>query len=578
MAKPNVKPRSRLGCNSCKKLKSKCDEIKPTCSKCAKRGIPCVYSFEMVFQNQNLVEKKTKLIIKDIELIKHKEKKLQRLALLKSANPSFKQIRDDEQNNNKMIVPTSSRLDEQIEANALKINDVNHLINSVDQGLIERNHDNINSLNQCNSDQHLPYDIASFIPLSKTPILPLPENLLDNEYYKNGFEFFKHFTAFFIVASPPQLYKENPFHKIIPQYAIRNKCLMDVLISYALTHRSLVLADENFNSHLVELLMSRGLFGLLSRVNNSNNGLKDEVACTTALFMCTQKIFSGGNVSKYKEIIDLARSCFEGFIDNNANIPKLPNGRYFMSEQDNPFPYFLLIWIGYLEIIGMMMAISPNGFKMPYRPNPIFKNFELKGKYKIDLFLGFDIDLLIIFDELIPILNSLEELNEPQDSIPVSILSKAVEWEHSFKNAYSEFKAAEKNLNDPTENDRILNATNDSFYYSGILLLYRRVYMLPRNSSIVQKMVKKIYHIFKNDIESASSAENCSVFPLFVAACESLSDEHRSFFYDRFQIQFVGGNAPTGDVLKILTDTWDTGDPWVNSVKRVRKESGFFLI
>lgn len=91
-------------------------------------------------------------------------------------------------------------------------------------------------------------------------------------------------------------------------------------------------------------------------------------------------------------------------------------------------------------------------------------------------------------------------------------------------------------------------------------------------------MVKKIYEIFKNDIESASSAENCAILPLFVAACESITEEHRRFFYDRFQIQFLGGNFPAGDVLKILNDTWNTGDSWVNAVKRVRKEKGFFLI
>jgi hypothetical protein len=579
----NVKPRSRLGCNGCKKLKTKCDELKPTCSRCEKRRIPCIYSFEMIFQNQNLIERKSKLIIKDLELLRNDEKRIQRLALLKLTNPNFSTITNDQIDINK---PDNTRADEKPlkERKNIKFkdDDKNESLSFNNNGSIADTNDSNYDINQTDGletdETYLSYKMVSFIPLSQIPILPLPDNLLDHPYYRDAFDFYKHFTAHFVVASTPQLYKNNPMHKIIPKYAIENKCLMDVIVSLALTHRSTVLTDENFNPQTVELLISRSLVRLLDSINASNNGLQNEVACITALFMCTQKIFSGENANKYKEIIDLARNSFEGFVEINPNISKLSSGKYLLSEEENPFLYFLLNWIGYLEIIGMMMAISPTDFKMPYRPNPVFQNFEIKRQHKIDLFLGFDIDFLIIFDKLIPILNSVEESHMDEDSISTEILSQAIEWEHEFNDAYANFKSAKANLNDPTENEKILNSTNDLFYYAGILHLYRRIYKIPRSNSVVQRMVRKIYEIFKNDIESASSAENCSIFPLFIAACESLTEEHRSFFFSRFQIQFVGGNSPAGDVLKILTDTWDTGEAWVNSVKRVRKESGFFLI
>lgn len=574
-----AKPRSRLGCNGCKKLKIKCDEIKPTCSRCQKRGIKCVYSFEMVFQNQNLVENKKKLKIKDLELVQHEEQKLNKIS--KNKHKSNNKINNEILNKQQINTTNKSMVDQNKFLKFIKLagSDDLNIVNNEHEENKNNNDDNGSFDNDDNGSTT--YQMPFFIPQSKIPILPLPENLLDHPYYKDAFNFFKHFTAQFIVASPPNIYQNNPLHNLVPEFAIENDCLLDLLIAHALSHRSVVLSDENFTPHLAELLVSRGILRLLSSINASPMSIKSEVVCITALLMCTQKIFSGEDMDKYKEIIGLCRNSFKTFIEDDENIVKLPNGKYLISEERNPLSYFLLIWIGYVEIIGVMMAISPKTFKMPYRPIPIFENIVVEKKSKIDLFLGFDIKFLIIFDKLIPILNMLEEKDDDDQNkelIPTNILSLAIEWEHELIDAYNEFKSAPSNPDDSTESNECLNCSNDLFFYAGLLHLYRRVYRVPRGNKVVQKLVKKIYEIFKNNVDSASNTENGSIFPLFVAACESISEEHRQFFYDRFQIQFLGGNFPTGDVLKILTDTWNTGNSWVHSVKKIRKDKGFFLI
>ena len=548
---PVAKRRSRLGCNGCKKLKAKCDELKPTCSRCEKRGISCIYSFEMVFQNQKLAENKKKLIIKDRELLTVDQKT--------DKNDEYINVFPiKKKNKNKLKISDN-------------IDDPNNDTQVVNENDNESDKKEEETIINTNVDQNT---VSSFIHKSEIPLLPLPENLLDHPYYNDAFNFFVHFTSHFIVCAKPKLYKDNPMHVLIPQYAKKNNCLMDLLVAHALTHRSLVLFDENFSLELIETLTSRGLYRLFTNFN-----LKSEISCITALFLCIQKIFSGNQIERYKEIIDLARHSFHKYIENDEKVVKLSNGKYLISEENNPLSYFLINWIGYLEIIGIMMAISPKDFKMPYRPNPVFTNYQLESKSKIDLFLGFDVNFIIIFDKLIPILNMVEEdENQDQKTVSTEILSKAIEWEFEFNTAYKSFKSSKKIENDPTESDHLLNVVNEVFYYSGIIHLYRRVYKIPRSNSIVQKMVGKVYKYFKNDIESASNTENCAVFPLFVAACESIDGIHRDFFYERFNIQFLGGNAPAGDVLKILKDTWNTGDSWINSVKRVRKETGFFLI
>lgn len=42
--------RSRKGCVKCKNSKVKCDEQKPSCARCSKRGTLCVYPFPMNFE------------------------------------------------------------------------------------------------------------------------------------------------------------------------------------------------------------------------------------------------------------------------------------------------------------------------------------------------------------------------------------------------------------------------------------------------------------------------------------------------------------------------------------------------
>lgn len=508
------KSRSRLGCQYCKKLKQKCDELKPSCTRCVKKGLQCVYKFEVIFQSHM------------------------------STKRGRNQIESTKLNENGFFINIRSK----------KAIMSNEIIDAI----------------------ALP-NIPSFIPISSTPILPLPEKLLDHEYFRVVLDFFKHFTGHYIVAAPPQIYKHNPMCTTIPELAIQNTCLLDVLISHALTHRSSVLTDENYSQNLVEQLTSRGMDQLVS-LTNGGFKIKSEVACLTALYVCTQKIFSGHGFLGYTQFTDLARTSLENFVKEDKTVEVLNNGKYLLREDKNYLAYFLLTWIGYLEIVGIMMMVSPESNKMPKRSSQVLERFELLNTSKLDLFLGFDISFLFMFDKLIPIINVIEEIYPTASSLPIEILSKAIEWEHEFNDIYAKFKSTDGDLDDLTGSNSTLNASNDAFYYAGILHLYRRVYNLPRTNSVVQRMVRKIYEIFKDSIDSASNTEYCTIFPFFVAACEAVLPEHRSFFYDRFEVQFLGGNLLAGDVLGILKDTWATGESWVNSVKRTKNHSGFFLI
>ncbi|KAL4754145.1 hypothetical protein BDW72DRAFT_148062 [Aspergillus terricola var. indicus] len=49
--KSNIR-RTRSGCWSCKKRRRRCDEKKPSCSGCLKRGLPCHYAIRLLWEHE----------------------------------------------------------------------------------------------------------------------------------------------------------------------------------------------------------------------------------------------------------------------------------------------------------------------------------------------------------------------------------------------------------------------------------------------------------------------------------------------------------------------------------------------
>ncbi|CZR69836.1 uncharacterized protein PAC_19736 [Phialocephala subalpina] len=48
--------RTRQGCWTCRRRRRKCDEVKPTCQNCAKKGLKCKYGIQLTFHGANLFE------------------------------------------------------------------------------------------------------------------------------------------------------------------------------------------------------------------------------------------------------------------------------------------------------------------------------------------------------------------------------------------------------------------------------------------------------------------------------------------------------------------------------------------
>lgn len=413
------------------------------------------------------------------------------------------------------------------------------------------------------------YMVPSHIPPSKVPLLPLPNNLLLHPYFKDVINFYIHFTAHYVVASKPQIYPENAFANLLPAHAKKNPALFDAMASYAISHRSSVLTDENYSQEIVDAL----LFRAFKDITDKDTKMSHEAIALTALTICVQKLFSRNEIEEYNMIINIAYESFQSLLDLSKSLNN--KNYYIISEKEHPDLYFIMTWIAYHEVLAIISSISPSTFCVPQRPKLLFENIKIIKHFKIDKFLGFNANFLPFFDKLIPMLRKVEASTE--GVIAIDIIAEARIWEIEFTATYNN-TYSQSLLLDETASDTILQNSNTIFFHAGLLHLYRRIYHIPRSSETIQEHVKKIKWVYENIIESASAAENCSIFALFIAACEAINENDRTFFYERFKIQFLGGNLPAGDVLKILDYCWQHNSTWIDAIKNVGLVSGFYLI
>jgi Protein of unknown function (DUF3468). len=237
------------------------------------------------------------------------------------------------------------------------------------------------------------------------------------------------------------------------------------------------------------------------------------------------------------------------------------------------------------DISGMMANIHESDFET-------IKNDPKKD---IDHLLGFDAKLLPHLANIASLISETDQFLETPGAdvkaLPIAIVVKALEVKDNLSKEYEngEEKRKQKldaiiddkiqqkkqsssvysppNLHSLYHHNNILRCTNKMFYDMGMISLYRRVLRVPRESPIVQELANGIGYALRDNIESTTPAEICTIFCLFTAACETLDTELQKFFDDRFTNLRAMGNLNAFKGQQIMRRCWKTGQDWVDASK-----------
>jgi len=106
-----------------------------------------------------------------------------------------------------------------------------------------------------------------------------------------------------------------------------------------------------------------------------------------------------------------------------------------------------------------------------------------------------------------------------------------------------------------------LLATNDAFHWAAEIHLYRRVLGLPSSHIEVQVAVGHIVRAMHR-VKRGGTAENCLLFPLFTAGCETINPKHRQYTLGRMLEVEKTGLTQVKNARLLMERVWNEGVAW----------------
>lgn len=439
-------------------------------------------------------------------------------------------------------------------------------------------------------------------------LMPLPEILLQVPFYRYLLHFWVDVAANNLVPAPSHIYKENPFKVLLPQMAMSIPSVLTTLLAFSAKARTSLSGDERYiPASVIDQLLSRSCAELLKSLKDKNEATSDGTLATILLLSCYE-VFHCESFERHRvhtigarQIISARRSpnlleSENHVVNRNTGIKSLP-----YKKDENDIAYFLMRWFAYIDVIG---ALSSTKGSHQYLTGYDSTNYDqiseinssqdegiLDPKRDIDYLLGFDVKIFPQLAEIALLIRKTDAYFEQEpdaNNIPIPIITEAMEVKEKFIKVFQDgesrrqksldelidrkafFKSLNNNNSPPNlksliQQDNILTCTNKIFCEMGLLNLYRRVLKIPRESSLIQKISSGIADILEENIESGSSAEVCTIFCLFCAACETMDNRKREFFYDRFVKMSEKGLVAAKKSFIIITRCWETGEDWVTA-------------
>lgn len=189
----------------------------------------------------------------------------------------------------------------------------------------------------------------------------------------------------------------------------------------------------------------------------------------------------------------------------------------------------------------------------------------------IDYMLGFNIKFLPIFSQLAKLIkrvNLIKRSNERMNiaskassiGLSPSIIESAINIQTKFqKLKYTVYETTE------TKRAKSLNAvvaSNHCFLLMGMIQLYRRVLLMPRNSKIIQEMCLGILDAMTKHIDTQQPNSLGLILPLFIAGCECQNVNLQPLFIEKLHDFQEKGSVSAESGIEIMAKCWRTGRDW----------------
>ena len=308
---------------------------------------------------------------------------------------------------------------------------------------------------------------------------------------------------------------------ILPQMAVRNDNLLRLLLAYSASHRARSLHHPEPAVRIA--MWTQGIFGNLRTALDNPHEIVSDVNLAAAIMLTSLEIISPkafGVAIPWQHHLETAREMVAA---RGGPV------RMRTVARGNKVTSFLWSWYAYLDVVGSLSGARSSSMSSAWVDDSV----DHEDDYDIDCVLGYTRKCMRLLAKVAELRRAAYNhrvvqqcnVNMPENIRPSDhIIDQGKQLILEFRTSLSKPARPCTHLQSSGEAafqwDSIeMAATNEMFHWAGIVHLQRCVIGKPSTHSDVQSAVREIFGAL-HKIRKGSSAEGCSLFPMFTAGCE----------------------------------------------------------
>ncbi|ORY11400.1 fungal-specific transcription factor domain-domain-containing protein [Clohesyomyces aquaticus] len=403
--------------------------------------------------------------------------------------------------------------------------------------------------------------VAIKIPKSLGALPPL---LLENPMNLLYFHHFLNHTARILV---PHDCEQNPFRQVLPEMAVKDENIMNLLLAFSASHRARLLNQKEPANRIAVWVQD-----VFPKLRQSLMSSPDQISNSTlapAIMLASLEIISPNTFEvpiSWRDHLAVARRMI------------IARGGPRGVDRHDREVYFLSRWFAYLDVMGSLSGNKndtplDSGYWSP-------ENSSADEDFQIDCLLGFTtrcVGILARIAELakqceykrIDEFGNFREDWQPEEDVIMQAEQIRQELELGLSDRIV-YKGCNHRSSDSSESEGAwdaieIYATNEMFHWAGLIHLYRRVLGKSAMDPEVQRAVRGIVGLLYK-VRRGSTAEACLLFPMFTAGCDARDEVQREKIMERLRCVEGFGMTQVHRARSLMQKVWDTGRPWESLV------------
>lgn len=347
-------------------------------------------------------------------------------------------------------------------------------------------------------------------------------------------DFFNHFVNVTADELVPIPYETNPFLTTLPQLAMTENVIWDLLVAYGASHKSMLthgLDQDPLDDQWVQKLISRCVVNLEHlRASENRHSLALLTSCVLAMIEVDRGDPKGWQFFMI-QALEIIRS--------RANFSSWELGR-----EINSISFRL---VGYMSGLGSL-SHSSMGTILSFPSWP-----EWSGS--LDYLTGIDLNLLPLYSESAELINQINVLDPNDLRSRARINSKALRIIQRMNDYWL----------DEYWPDSEITAMCVMFQQALQIHVLRRILLIPMDSYIVQRLIELSISTLDKWVPPTSTMQRSMSFILGTLASETLVAEHRTSLLVRLKHMALAGFAYNWKLCDDIRKHWEDNTSLITS-------------